>query len=251
MQPSHGLRPRVAVVDPAPRSREHIRRAIRALGHAPLVFTSIDELLAAGNSTRAYALMCFGVPAGVTDIRRVAEEAKEVVGREVPVMFATPEITSKTLRSPGRMQPNEFLAVQSCFSDIYNALEELMIRERIPMGDPGLAWGRYRFFPSCASVRVARTDVRLDTFQFELALEFFHNPGRILSPAWLQTMVNKPADADWTEWLEASVEVLRAKLSLGPSQTWKLGNAACGGYCLSSNVKKRRSPVKRAAEGCT
>ena len=206
MHSTHGLRQRVAVIDTAPRPREHTRRAIRALGHAPLVFTSIDELLVAGPSTRGYALMCFGVPAGVSAIRPLVDQAREMVGREVPVMIATPEITPRALKSLGRMEPTEFLAVQSSFSDIYNALEELMIRERIPMADPGLGWGRYRFFPSCSSVQIARADVRLDTFQFELALEFFHNPDRILSRAWLQTMVTQPTDENWSEWLETSVE---------------------------------------------
>lgn len=195
--------------------------------------------------------MCFGVPAGVSAIRPIVDQAREMVGREVPVMLATPEITPRALKSLGRMEPTEFLAVQSSFSDIYNALEELMIRERIPMADPGLGWGRYRFFPSCSSVQIARADVRLDTFQFELALEFFHNPDRILSRAWLQTMVTQPTDENWSEWLETSVELLRAKLGLGPSHGWTLGDTPCGGYRLSSTVKKRRAPVRRAVERCT
>ena len=45
MPAKNNLSHRVLVLDPVLRTREHLRRAVRALGHAPLLFNDAEELL--------------------------------------------------------------------------------------------------------------------------------------------------------------------------------------------------------------
>ena len=142
------LRQRVVVVDPLPRSREYMRRAIRGLGHAPLIFTSSHELLAANRPIQRCALMCFSIPPGGQDLRRVVDACRAVVGKDVPVMFVAAGHDPKALKDLGRIQQNELLATPSSFADVYNSLEGFMIRNGLPLAEIGLAWGPYRFFSS-------------------------------------------------------------------------------------------------------
>lgn len=244
------LRQRIVVVDPMPRSREYLRRAIRGLGHSPLVFTDADELLEASRSIQRCALMCFGVPPNTQDLRRIISMCREMVGRDVPVMFLSTGDDPKSLRDLGRMQRNELLATASSFADVYNSLEGFMIRNGLPLTEDGLAWGAYRFYPACALVKVGGNDVWLNSPEFELALEFFHNVERPLSTEWLKAMVSRASVRGWARWLDSRVDHLRHQLALCASDDWALANARCSGYRLTSVSEKELPSPAFAIERC-
>ena len=242
------MRQRIAIVDPAPRSREHARRAVRGLGHAPMVFASVEELLAIGRSVHRYALMCFGVSADTQDVRQVIDKSREVVGRDVPIMFFAPSNNSKALRDLGRIRQDEHLITPSSFAEIYNALEGFMTRHNLPLAEDGLAWGHYRFYPACALAKVQDTEVWLDSLEFELALEFFHNVDRPLTSEWLKVMVPRPPVRSWPRWLDSRVNHLRSQLDLGSARDWPTVDKHCRGYLLHSVAKQTRLPAEFAIE---
>ena len=62
MSARNELRRRVVVLDPMLRSREHMRRAIRALGHAPLVFNDLEELSQLRGKLLRCSALCVGLP---------------------------------------------------------------------------------------------------------------------------------------------------------------------------------------------
>ena len=250
MMQEKALRQRVAVVDCVQRTREHARRAVRGLGHAPLVFTDVDELLAVGRSKHRYALMCFGIPSDAQDIRQLVEASKDVIGREVPVMFVASEGSSKALKDLGRIRRDETLVIPSSFADLYNAVEGFMIRQGMPLAEDGLAWGPYRFFPGCTLAKVSGADVWLDSPEFELAMELFHNVDRPLSSEWLRNMVPKSPARGWARWLDSRVDQLRRELALGSARNWNFSDARCNGYRLTSTEKKTPAPSSFAIERC-
>ena len=77
---------RAGVLASSPRSRECIRRVLRALGHSPLVFTNLDEFLALGPGAATLDLLVLGdVPDTDSQGRPVAACAGDLIG--APVAF--------------------------------------------------------------------------------------------------------------------------------------------------------------------
>lgn len=247
------LRQRIAVVDPCARTREYMRRAIRGLGHAPLVFTEVDELLCVERGLQRCKLMCFGLPPDGQHLRELIAACREIVGPEVPIMFVASPLNSRALKELGRIRPNEMLATPSSFAEVYNALEGFMIRHRLPLSEEGLVWGPYRFFPACALVTFSGTEVWLNAAEFELALEFFHNIGRPLSLDWLRSMVPKSSSRGWARWLDTKVEALRHQLALegcapGATPWTPIAHPGAVAYRLTSIAACEPSPPGFAIE---
>ncbi|MBU1358626.1 MAG: hypothetical protein KKC79_03215 [Gammaproteobacteria bacterium] len=250
MNQNPSLRQRIAVVDPTPRTREHARRAIRGLGHTPVVFTSVSELLMLGKAHHRYALMCFGVGPNEDDVRALVELGRAVLGSDIPVMFITSGGSARALKELGRVRPNETLITPSSFADVYNAMEGFMIRNGLPLADDGLVWGPYRFYPACALANVSGTEVWLDSPEFELALEFFHNINRPLSSTWLRGMVPKIPARSWARWLDSRVDQLRRELDLGPLQPPEPPGAHWDSYRLASVSHNPQATAGFAIERC-
>lgn len=235
------LRQRIAVLDPNPRSREHLRRAVRGLGHTPMVFSDITELLAVGRPRQHYAMLCFGIHSGASDVRHLVDLSREIVGRDVPAMFVASG-ASRALRTLGRIRSDELLVMSSSFSEVFNALEGFMVRHGLQPADEGLAWGRYSFHPACALVKVAGAEVWLDAHDFELALELFHNIDRALTSAWIKRMVNRPPVRNWQRWLDGRIAHLRRQLDLDAESDWLPSAVHCRGYRLH-RVANRKCPA--------
>ena len=77
MQSKLFRRQRVAILDPDLRGREHARRVIRATGHAPYVFASIEEMQEVEAAERPFAMAYLGCADGDEVI---AQGARFVVG---------------------------------------------------------------------------------------------------------------------------------------------------------------------------
>ena len=125
-----------------------------------------------------------------------------------------------------------------------------MIRHGLPLAEDGLAWGAYRFYPACALVKVGGNDVWLNSPEFELALEFFHNVDRPLSSEWLKAMVTRASVRGWARWLETRVDHLRHQLDLSSRNDWALADARCSGYRLRSISEEEPSSSAFAIERC-
>jgi DNA-binding response OmpR family regulator len=172
MASRHGLRQRIVIVDPVLVTREHLRRAVWALGHAPLVFESMEELLGVGSNSPRCALMCLGLPPKAREVGPCIQVARRVFGSTIPALLVAREGASKSARVQGAMPGDEVLAAPADFDDIYKRVAEFMMRSGLPTAGYGLTLGDFCFIPSSGSVRVDGVEIRLNPLDFELAMEF-------------------------------------------------------------------------------
>jgi len=250
MSPRLEQRRRVAVLDPVLRSREHVRRAVRALGHTPLVFNSMEELLLLRGAPLRCSAMCLGSPPDTTDLRVWVRNARSMVAADVPLLFLTRDNLLKDIEALSCVEGDQILAAPTSFADVYNALEAFLAEHELPTAGRGLEWDGFRFMPSLESVMVDGTEIWLKPLEFELALEFFHNVDRVLSRDWLRGMASGVAPSASGRWLDASVGRLRSQLGLASLHgcEWKLSNVSHAGFKLSKDHGKKGARASAVPE---
>ena len=253
MPAGKNLRRRVVVIDPVLRTREQMRRAVLALGHTPLVFNDLDELLPLRESLLRCSALCLGLPHEPSEIQAWVRAARSVVAAGVPLLFLTRE---NPMKAPGVLRCAEgdlVLAAPSCFADVYGGLKAFLTQHSIAAGTAGLTWGEYRFVPSRESVVFDDSEICLRPLDFELALEFFHNINRVLSRDWLRSMVFDLVPDTGGRWLDSGVARLRSQLGLAAFEgcEWQLGSIRYGGFKLSRFHGKKTAKPAMAAECVT
>ena len=246
MPAGKNLRRRVVVIDPVLRTREQLRRAVLALGHAPLVFNHLDELLPLHESLSRCSAACLGLPHDPAEVQAWVRAARGVVAAGVPLLFLARE---NPMKAPGVLRCTEgdlVLAAPASFADVYGGLKAFLAQHGIATGTTGLTWGDYRFVPSKESVLFDDSEICLRPLDFELALEFFHNINRVLSRDWLRSMMAGLVPDAGGRWLDSGVARLRSQLGLAAFEgcEWQLGSIRYGGFKLSRfHGKKTARPV--------
>jgi len=246
------LHQRVAVLDPVFRTREHMRRTIRALGHAPLIFEDPQELLFLHNASLRCSAVCIGVPRRRVDLPHWIRGARNAVGPDVPLLFLTRDNLLKPIESLACSERDLLVAAPSSFADVYLGLQGCMARHSLAATGPGLEWGDYRFVPSKQTVFLDEEEIKLPPLDFELALEFFHNIDRVLTRQWLIGMAASLAPESTGRWVSACVSRLRDKLDLagGRGCEWRLVHVRGLGYKLTqtgSAVAKKAAATESPA----
>ncbi len=219
-----------------------MRRAVRALGHAPLVFDNLEELMLMRGTRARCSLMCLGLPPDHIDLHTWVQKARSVVGASVPVLFVTRENLLKALQSLGSVEGDSLLVAPSSFAEVYNALCTFMAQHGVHTIGSGLSWDQYVFIPSQVSVMIDGTEISLGPVEFELALEFFHNVDRVLSRDWLRAMTSGMFPDAPSRWIDANVARLRSNLGLASFKAgeWRLHNVRYAGYKLSKDHGKKQ-----------
>ena len=225
---------RIGVLAYAARSRECVRRVLRSLGHAPLVFTNVDDLTAIGAGATTLDLLVIG-DAPDTDSR----------GREVmaTVLVATgPGV--QVLRAPWHRRGRrsllsgdavEGIAAPRFFSDLCGVILFSLHSHGFQSAPLRLTWGEYSFDPIERTVTFGGEEVLLDAVTFDVAVEFFFNADLILTKKWLKQML--PLGESGANWhridnIGCTVDDLRVALQLQASNGWILEDLGAAGYRL-------------------
>ncbi|WP_341887100.1 hypothetical protein [Variovorax sp. YR752] len=236
--PAPALQParRVGVVGHALREREYVRRVLRALGVAPLVFTSIDELAAMGDDLARLNLLF------VSDLPEVEREggvsAKAVLaplGTRVVLLTQAATDAPPTRQLRGRPP-----AVAPSFDDFYRTILLTLRTRSLACATPmPLVWGAYSFHPADRSVTFSGRTVRLDAVFFDLALELFFNAEQVLSIPRLRRMLNPARGARrfWGNEIIGTMTDLVTSLELRGAHGWRLE------HCEPEAFRLDRVPV--------
>jgi|GEM_PF-3529590 len=226
---------RIAVVAYLPRSREHIRRVLRALGHSPLVFAGLDDFLALGaDASTLDALILGDAPEADSQGRAVVECARAFVGSRVPVLHAQMQ-KQKRPRHRSEVPANVQVASAVYFSDLYRTALSFLDSHRFNRVSRPLTWGRYSFRPLEKTIAFNGTVLNMDAVDFDVAIEFFFNAGNAVGSKWLTHML--PSGERGASWhridnLDCTIDELRVALSLDGSNGWNLESLADDGYRL-------------------
>lgn len=235
-----GLRRRVAVLDSVPCSSEHARRAIRGLGHTPLMFSDVAELQGLGGRCRELAMVFVGCPTDDVALDTLVGNVRSLVGSQVPMMFAVHADQLRIAISHCRAI-DDVVVTPSSFGKLYQSFERFMCHHSLPVLASGFELGRYRFLPAAGTVQMDGHSVELQPLDFDLALELFLNAGRTLSRDWLRSMTIGCEANRASRWIDHSVSRVRRALDLSSEQGWSLTAIPWKGYRLST-------PAQAAAE---
>jgi len=213
---------RIGVLGHTLREREYARRVLRALGVAPLVFTSVDELTALGDDMARLNLLFLGdaPPTDREDEVALPPAVLSSIGSKLVQLAHADSGPAPTrhLRARPPMQPPSF-------DDFYRDILLVLQARGLGCATPKpLTWGAYSFHPLERSVSFAGRTRRLDPVTFDLALEFFFNAERMLSLARLRRMMNpvRGARRFWGNELIGTLTDVADELELHGAHGWRL-----------------------------
>jgi hypothetical protein len=221
---------RVAVLGCTLRSREYARRALRALGYAPRVFSSLDDFSALGcqGMPKLELLILGDLPETDDQGRPIAAWLQAAVDPRLPMLHLSLTQPIRT-RSQRAAIPAPFVATTSprFFGQLLGAIQTFLAVHRFESNSVALAWGGHAFDPCALTVSFAGQVVPLDAVAFDVALEFFFNAGEVLSAQWLRRML--PTGERGAHWhridnLACTVEDLRYALQLHEPHRWVLAS---------------------------
>lgn len=241
-------RQRIAILDPDLRSREHARRAIRATGHAPYVFASLEEMREIDVAERPYAMAYVGSPLGDQAVEQTVSEVRACLGEAVPLMLAVkPLLVRRTAQMPAG-KATHVIPLQTRFSDLYRELSEFMWANGPHPHQSVLTWGALRFRPAAGTVQIGDAlPMSLTMFHFELAIELFHNIGRTLTRARLNAMLAPPSRAISVASFQDGVKRLRQVLELQTPVAWQLHSLEGGAVRLDAIPEEASPSTSRAS----
>ncbi len=129
------------MLDPMLRPREHMRRAVRALGHAPLVFNDLEELLPLRGSPLRCSALCVGLPQNPLEQQAWIRAARSLVDPGVPLLLLAPENPVKAAETLRCSAGDVVLAAPLSFADVYKGMMAFFAQHGIAAEDAGLEWG--------------------------------------------------------------------------------------------------------------
>lgn len=240
-------RQRIAIFDPHLRGREHARRVIRATGHAPYVFASLEELQEVDVAERPFAMAYLGCALGDAEIEQTVRDVRACLGDTLPLLLAVKPLAVRRMAQSPTVAAAHVIPLQSRFSDLYLELSDFMWAHGPHPQQALLSWGEFRFRPAAGTVQVGEAlPMSLPIFHFELALELFHNVGRNLSRRWLNTMLAPPSRAISAVGLQEGVNRLRQLLSLQIPAAWEIHSLEDGSIRLDAIRPDIELPLPRS-----
>ncbi|QFZ83306.1 hypothetical protein GFK26_11295 [Variovorax paradoxus] len=212
---------RIGVLGRAVREREYARRVLRGLGIAPWVFTSVEELAALGDDVARLNLLFLGDPPMLHREGGVPEpEVLSSLGNKVVLLTDAAPEPPPTRHLRGRPP----IAAAS-FDDFHRIVwHALKARGLACAPQTPLAWGAYSFDPVDRRATFPGQVQRLDPVTFDLALEFFFNPGQVLKIPRLRKMMNpvRGATRFWGNEIIGTLTDVADALQLHGAHGWQL-----------------------------
>lgn len=167
-----------------------------------------------------------------------------------PVVFLTANDSEDAVVAALNAGADDYI-VKPAVREIFLARVSAILR-RVPgtvvPGDDATDFPPYSFDRSASAVRFDGEEVRLTTREFELALFFFRNAGRLLSRDFLLRRIWSVNDRVQTRTLDTHVSRLRNKLDLNAERGWQLNSVYGYGYRLEQSAMAKRAAAAAAAE---
>ena len=177
---------RIAVLDPAMRTREYARRAVRRLGHQPQAFASTAEIARCGAAPASKFDMVFLAIEGDAESSLMQlKEVKALVGHWTPVLCLASRDQVPVLSDLHWNATNEVIVSPTSFVEFCCVARMFMRRFGVSVSESDPAWGRYRFSLMSDAVEVAGERVHLRAIDVDVAFELFSHAGHTLTREWL------------------------------------------------------------------
>jgi len=206
---------RIAIVDSTAKTRERVRRAVRRLGHTPVTFGGVPELLhECGSSAAPFGAVLLMCPEDPQKARLLVAELRKSLGTYLPLVLSTSKRQARFLSDVYSGAFHSVVVTPSTFEGAYAVLESFFGQHRIPVPERVAGWGAYRFVLPLGKADVAGDEVKLRPIEFDLAMELFRNIDRPLTREWLWSAVWERGFDLQSRSLDTNMSCLRRKLGL-------------------------------------
>ena len=228
----------IAVIDPDLQTRSQMERAIRRLGHSPMVFTSALELTQACRYFEPrFAAVVVACPVDVGAASMLMAQVRGQVGPACPLVMSTGKRGIRELAVLHAHASDHVEVTPSSFEAAYLLMRSVLQQRRTPMLDMFVEWGAFRLDLSADSAEVADTRVELTPNEFELAIALFRNIDRVLTHHALRSLLWDRGPRCGSGVLSTNVCRLRRKLGLSAGRHGLELQAVPGhGYRLSATA---------------
>jgi len=196
------------------------RRAICRLGHVPVTFTSVNELLEHGDGAGSFDVLLLACPRDPAVFQPLIAQVREFLGQRVPLILSASKSQFRVMSVLHADALSTVVHAPSSFEDTYRLLETDLLRRRVPIAERVLEWQGYRFILDQDKAEFSGVPIKLRPREFDLAVAFFRNVNRLLTRDWLFANVWGKREEEGEEGgpvsrsLDVSVSGLRRKLGL-------------------------------------
>lgn len=156
------------------------------------------------------------------------------IGYEVPIMFVTSRTLETDLVAGLQAGADDYLTKPIRYGELMARIEALSRRNGVNAvkESPILRVGVYSFDEAAGTARLNDEPVVLAPKEFELAVLFFRNPGRLFSRDVLSATVWNREIPATSRTLDTHLSNIRQKLQLRPEHGLKLTSSYALGYRL-------------------
>lgn len=221
-----------AVVEDSRSQAEVIKALLKSEGHHVEVF---GEGLACIEALKSRSFDFFVIDWTLPDIGgdEVLKYIRQHCGWDVPVMFCTASTTEENAADILRMGADDFIPKPIRYMEFMARIEALLRRRGIKR-ELTLRFGNIEIDIEGRRVRLAGIPVDLTQREFDLAVLFFRNVGRVMPREELLSAVWARDNEVDTRTVDTHASRLRKKLGLGGESGLMLSSVYGQGYRLDT-----------------
>jgi two-component system response regulator RegX3 len=238
-----GAAPRIAVLEDDPSQAKLLQTWLESQGLVCRVFSEGGEILRAVlRDTYDLVILDWRVPdlSGEEVLRAIRKSVRE----PVPVLFATAQDREEDIVHALKAGADDYLTKPLRRLEFMARVEALLRRARAFGADgEAVEAGAFRIDPHGRTLYRDEAPIELTQKEFDMALLFFRNVGRLLSRAYLLDTVWGVSAEVSTRTVDTHASQLRVKLGLYPESGWRLSAVYHHGYRLE------RLSAPRAVKG--
>jgi DNA-binding response OmpR family regulator len=238
-----------AVLETSAADRDRVCELLRSLGYKPVCCELSEGLVISPQKGACFDPMVESLDCDGSQFSHDVQALRRADGTDVPLLLIVRGVQLRIGAISASAANADFIRASCNPSELEARLTELRNSVSPEEGDEGFRCGGYHFNPISRTVNFQGKRVRLKPLEFDLACQFFLNPGcvhprqTLLRSVWGQIWFDSK-----TRTLDVHVSSLRKKLDLGPHRRCELVVVRSVGYRLKIYSSEGQSKVRMKSD---
>ena len=224
----------IALLEDDAAQGELIKSTLETNGYACALFTEGQELLAALPKSAPFDLILLDWELPDISGLDVLHWIRANNGYSVPVMFITSRTTEEDLVTGLQAGADDYMVKPLRTAELLARIGALLRRSNVAYVNELVPFscGDYQIDPTTGTISLHDTPIELAPKEYDLALLFFRNPGRLFSRDVLSSSVWNREIPATSRTLDTHLSNIRRKLQLHPEHGVRLHASYALGYRL-------------------